>query len=207
MEAIRRQAEGAEKKRKEIFDRIRALPASPAPDPAAQRPAPAVLLRAFPEPAAPLVIMQAMQAQEDDDPDQEAPPQPMIMVPRKVFDQLVFGSAGNDASRLAWLDTRLKTRIELADRESRLTDSQKEKLRLAGRGDIKRFLDRVAKECGEPGGSDMVGMSREEYVKFRNELQALRDTYHAGPFYGDSLFSKALRTIRADGSSTSHQTR
>ena len=57
---------------------------------------------------------------------------------------------GTDAARFR-LETILAARVDKIARQCGLTEVQKKKLLLAGRGDIKRFFDRVGVE-GESQG-------------------------------------------------------
>src|SRR5690348_1383421 len=90
-------------------------------------------------------------AQDDGEEDEEAPnPAPAVRMHAFVmndqqFDQWVFGnmglgSAGSARNRL---DSLLTLNVDDLDRTCGLTPVQKKKLLLAGRGDIKRFFDRV----------------------------------------------------------------
>ena len=60
----------------------------------------------------------------------------------EMFDQWVFQQSRNVAEARRRLDCMLALRIEEVDRAAQLTDAQKQKLRLAGKGDMKRFFAR-----------------------------------------------------------------
>ncbi|HVC93680.1 MAG TPA: hypothetical protein VND64_08320, partial [Pirellulales bacterium] len=60
-----------------------------------------------------------------------------------AFDELVFGKGTDAAAARGQLGALLSRRIEAVDDVCRLTAAQRRKLELAGRGEIKRFLDRV----------------------------------------------------------------
>ena len=61
-----------------------------------------------------------------------------------LFDRQIFGDMeGEEATRLQF-ESALTKRVDELGRDANLTDAQKKKLRAAGHGDIKRFLDRVA---------------------------------------------------------------
>ena len=61
----------------------------------------------------------------------------------ELFDQWAFGGRMTGNTIRNKLDSLLTMQIEEIDRSCTLTEAQKNKLRLAGRGDMKRFLDRV----------------------------------------------------------------
>ncbi len=86
-------------------------------------------------------------------------------------------------------DSELALTIEAVDRVCTLSDSQKDKLELAGRGDFARFEQRVedlrAQYVGKTYSQDQIG---EIYQK----IQPLGEIYQAGLLGDASLFSKVL---------------
>jgi hypothetical protein len=86
-------------------------------------------------------------------------------------------------------DTELTLNVEAVDRICGLSEPQKEKLLLAGRGDYARFERQVddlkTKYVGKTYGQNEVG---EIYQK----IQPLGQVYQAGLLGNDSLFSKVL---------------
>jgi hypothetical protein len=86
-------------------------------------------------------------------------------------------------------DTELTLNVEAVDRVCGLSEPQKKKLRLAGRGDYARFGRQVdelkTKYVGKTYGQNEVG---EIYQK----IQPLGQLYQAGLLGNDSLFSKVL---------------
>ena len=135
-----------------------------------------------------------------DDQDEERPrPRPAArlninnaVLEPESFDQWLFGDEGSDRLRQRHLDDLLRIKIDNAARRHRLSGAQREKLRLAGRGDIKRFFDQVAEQRRA---------FEKERQTFRTGLAALRrldalvPIYHDGPFDDGSLFAKTLRRI------------
>jgi hypothetical protein len=93
------------------------------------------------------------------------------------------------------LEEILLTSIRDAAREHDLNAGQRRKLQLAGRGDIKRFFDRV---------EDRRRGFETERQRFQTGLAALQrlndlsEIYHKGPFGDGSLFAKTLRKIEDD---------
>jgi hypothetical protein len=117
------------------------------------------------------------------------------VVCRENFDRWVFDDMAPDKERWTHLDKLLSVRINDAARTHKLTDRQQAKLRLAGKGDIKRFFDQV-----EDARNDFE-LNR---VGFKNGLAALRrlkplsKVYDLGPFDDGSLFVKTLHKIDND---------
>jgi hypothetical protein len=62
---------------------------------------------------------------------------------KEQFDQLVFGNGGWEPGAHREFELRLAMKVDEFQRTCELTGSQAKKLFTAGRGDIKRFLDRV----------------------------------------------------------------
>ncbi|HEY2251747.1 MAG TPA: hypothetical protein VGH74_11825 [Planctomycetaceae bacterium] len=95
------------------------------------------------------------------------------------------------------LDTALERRVEAVDQICRLTDTQKRKLRLAGRGDIKQFLDRV--EALRP----KADQAQDDLQLCGNACffgaAATRPARRPGLFENGSFFAKTLRTSLTDG--------
>jgi hypothetical protein len=102
-------------------------------------------------------------------------------------------SANLAEERLARL---LDQRIEVVDRICRLSAVQREKLHLAGRGDIKRLLDRAAAVATRLENHGTV-RDAEEFVRWAralyDEAEALRLDLETGSFSTKSLFAKALK--------------
>jgi hypothetical protein len=111
----------------------------------------------------------------------------------------IFGSAMTDADRREYLGLLLAARIDRANGQRVMTAAEQRALQLAGRGDIKRFFDRVMEVCERDRGTDGVQIEFREYQAFMNELGELQATFHSGPFDAGSLYSKALYTIRTGG--------
>jgi hypothetical protein len=109
------------------------------------------------------------------------------------FDQWVFGNLGGANAGMVRnkLDTRLELQVDDIERSCGLTPVQKKKLLVAGRGDIKRFFDRLEEV-------------RRKFDKLRNQQNALGMVWQdvqplqagvSGGLFGDgSIFAKALRT-------------
>ena len=114
----------------------------------------------------------------------------------EALDQWVFQQDRNVAGARQRLDSQLALRIEELDRACQLTDAQKEKLQLSGKGDMRRFFDRY----------DMV---KKKFQRVKNDQQKMREIWQdisplqisleAGLFHEDSLLGKSLvHTLTAE---------
>lgn len=108
----------------------------------------------------------------------------------ETIEPLVFGGDEEVADGRRLLDASLERRIAAVDKNCRLTDAQKHKLRIAGRGDIKRFFDRAEAlrqtHDGEPPVPKLGSLS-------------LSDTIRPGLFDQGSFFSKTLKISLTEG--------
>jgi hypothetical protein len=108
------------------------------------------------------------------------------------FDQWVFGNMGlgNAGAARNRLDSLLTLNVDDLERTCGLTPAQKKKLLLAGRGDIKRFFDRVEeiRKRFTKGQND-----QNQFAQLWQEVQPLRNAYHAGFFDEESIYAKALK--------------
>lgn len=104
------------------------------------------------------------------------------------MDQWVFGRLGGSAGARNKLDASLLVRIDDLDRVCGITAAQKHKLRLAGRGDIKRFFDKVEalKRKFQQGQND-------PNMNIWQEIQPLQTELNAGLFGDDSIYAKTIR--------------
>jgi hypothetical protein len=135
-----------------------------------------------------------------DDAPADEPPKPKqgVIVFSGSFDELVYGSGSNVVDARAGLDTCLEQKVEKIDRISELTDTQRQKIQLAGRGDIKRLFDRAERlreMCDR--GAEIADLN--QFQKWTEELQsetnALRRAFHEGPFDAGSLMAKCMKTV------------
>jgi hypothetical protein len=121
-------------------------------------------------------------------------------VAAQTFDALVFGNRGETPSGVqSWLDSQLRYKIDSVNRVTRLTSSQRQKLDLAGRGDIKHFIDLVEEERRqfEPVGDDELGP---EVVKeLARTARRLKAKLNSELFNEGSLFDRVLsRSLTGD---------
>jgi hypothetical protein len=93
------------------------------------------------------------------------------------------------------LTEELRHEIEAIHSTCTLTDGQKDKLRLAGQGDIARIMRRleiIQQKCKE------ASIDNEQYKALENELHVLRTSPTSNPFGEKSLFRKAMRMTLTD---------
>jgi hypothetical protein len=114
----------------------------------------------------------------------------------QLFDQLVFRADGGAAGAHRRLDAQLTSWIQDLDRACTLTDAQKQKLRLAGRGDICRFF--ASYEGVKQKGESLDPEDQNVRVILR-DANSLRATFDRGLFHEDSLLYKSLpNTLTAE---------
>ena len=142
---------------------------------------------------------QTAEAGEEDDQLPALPVMPvritMTALQRENFDRFLFDREPTERARQEHLKGVLDAKIARAASEHKLTDSQRAKLGLAGRGDIKRFFDLVQKR------RDDFEIERKEFrtgIAALRRLDGLSTTFREGPFGSDSLFEKTLHKINAD---------
>jgi hypothetical protein len=139
------------------------------------------------------------QNDEGDDPPPVRPVMPLdinsAVVERENFDRWLFVDGRSEEERRKYLEQILRSKVEVAAVLHDLTAAQRAKLRLAGRGDIKRFFDEVEDR------RDAFEVERRSFKTGYPALQRLVELsqlYQEGPFEDGSLFAKTLRRIDAD---------
>jgi hypothetical protein len=118
-----------------------------------------------------------------------------VAIGRENFDAWLFPPGYTERERWKHLDEILQDRVEAEVRRHKLSRTQRAKLQLAGRGDIKRFFDRVEDR------RRAFEFERKRYRTGVDALQRLNDLSHlydVGPFGDDSLFAKILVRINQD---------
>ncbi len=136
----------------------------------------------------------------DEEPDQAvAPPVRGLdlrisVIERENFDRVVFGGTER-APRSEHLERVLLARLAREALVYQLGGEQREKLRLAGLGDIKRLFGRVEETRAE---FDAARGRFNEAIRVLRRALPLSDEYQVGPFGKESLFAKTLRTIEEE---------
>jgi hypothetical protein len=135
----------------------------------------------------------------DDAPVDEPPrPKQRVIVFSGSFDELVYGSGSNAVDARTRLDACLEQKVEKIDRISGLTDTQRQKLQLAGRGDLKRLFDRAERlraMCDRGAEIADVNQFQKWTEELKSETNALRHSLAAGPFDAGSLMAKCMKTV------------
>jgi hypothetical protein len=111
----------------------------------------------------------------------------------ECFDLCIYGDITAE-QRMIWLLAALSTKV-MAARERGLSAAEEEKLILAGRGDIKRFFDRV--EAQRPGFEE----ARRNLIEGRAYLRSIQPIsieFRLGLHDFNSLFAKTLRKIEME---------
>lgn len=130
---------------------------------------------------------------DDDDDDEEelvGVAMPAFRVADENFDQWLFAEFGNAAGGRSRLDSLLNIRVEAALQACQLTEEQRQKLQLAGRGDIKLFFDRVEELRRK---FQKLKTDQNRIQEIFQALQPLQATLRIGPFDESSIFAKAMK--------------
>jgi hypothetical protein len=113
--------------------------------------------------------------------------------------QLLFGKGRDEAAARVEFAARVRRTIDDVDRICKLTDAQKQKLELAGRGDsvrlfkqVEELKPRVQKEYDE--NAVKKGDVDADITKLIRDTQPLRRMLDSESFDEDSLFARALNT-------------
>ena len=130
-------------------------------------------------------------AQDLDEQEEPAIVQDQFELDESIFQQWVFGNGPRLASIPQHLDSLLMLSIVEVERSCSLSDAQKRKLLLAGHGDIKRFVDRVAEARKV---FDRLRRDQGKINEIRQETQPLAAILGVGLFGDGSFFAKTLGT-------------
>src|SRR5438128_7468487 len=98
------------------------------------------------------------------------------------FDQWVFQQDRNAFEARRRLDSQLALQVEDIDRACKLTDAQKKKLQLAGRGDVKRFFDRYETVRQK---FQLLKQDEQKVQEIWQDINPLQVTLQAGLFHDD----------------------
>ena len=107
-----------------------------------------------------------------------------------IFEQWIYGNnAARGLSGREHLDSLLMLNLNQVEQSCKLSEAQKKKLLLAGRGDIKHFLDRVAEARKV---FDRFRLDQNKVGEIVQETQPLAATLNAGLFGQGSFFAKTV---------------
>ncbi len=108
-------------------------------------------------------------------------------------DSCIFQQDRAAGSARQRLDSHLTIYLDELDRACKLTDAQKKKLQLAGRGDIKHFFDRyeTVKRNFKPFNQNQPDF-QDVWQKLWQEVSPLQQSLQNGLFEEESLFLKSI---------------
>lgn len=141
-----------------------------------------------------LAATSAARAQEADGEEVEGPAQqarPVFTLNEPQFYQWALGAQDASAAR-SRLESYLALKVESVDRACGLTEAQKQKLTLAGKGDMKRLWDRLEEKKRKYVN---VPHDQEKMNDIVQDLQPLRALVSAEPFADGSFFAKTLHVM------------
>ncbi len=132
--------------------------------------------------------------EEEEEPVQEVmlPGQQVLVVSDDQFDQWIFGSSRTARAGRSRLESLLVLQVEDVATMCALSPSQKQKLLLAGRGDIKRFLDQVEEK------RKLLVHIKNDQNKFNESYQQilpLQAALRSGLFNEGSLYWKTVHRV------------
>jgi hypothetical protein len=105
------------------------------------------------------------------------------------IERWVFQTYGNASASRRELASQLTMQIVDIHRACSLSDAQKKKLQMAGRGDIKRFFDRYQQLVRK---SQVIEQNEQNLREMQHEINHLRISLQAGLFDEHSLLVKSL---------------
>jgi hypothetical protein len=132
---------------------------------------------------------------EEDEPAALAEPVAQFEIPENQFDSWVFQNFPDAQSARKKLDEKLDLLAEDIERACQLSESQSQKLRLAGRGDILRFFDQVEVVRQK---FLLVRKDQNKFNQIWQDISPLQVRFQAGLHDSDSLFVKTLRNMLDD---------
>jgi hypothetical protein len=145
---------------------------------------------ALPGAAQPRAVKQVLADDNAEDAADEVVGQPVFMFADENFDQWLYQDMQNAAGARGRLDAQLTMRLDDVVASCGLNDAQREKLHLAGRGDIKRIFDRIEQLRRQ---FQTVKTDQNRIGEIMQAMQPIQVTLRTGTFGDTSLFAKALR--------------
>ena len=136
-------------------------------------------------------------AQDDDD----DPPAEVVLgrgqvqnfeMPENQFDQWVFQNFPTAVAARTKLDQMLSLQMDDVDRACQLTEAQKKKLQLAGRGDMMQFFEQVEVVRKK---FLLVRKDQQKFNEIWQDISPLQMKFQAGLFSEDSFYHKTLRNM------------
>lgn len=138
----------------------------------------------------------ALAQNDDDDPPAEAQPGQVqfqnFEIQEDQFDSWIFQNFPTAAAARKKLDQMLSLQMDDVDRACQLTESQKKKLLLAGRGDMVLFYEKVEVVRKK---FLLVRKDQQKFNEIWVDISPLQVKFQAGLFGDDSLYHKTLRNM------------
>lgn len=135
----------------------------------------------------------AMAQDEDDEPAavQQLQVQNFEM-PENQFDSWVFQNLPSVAAARKKLDQMLTLQLDDVDRACQLTEPQRKKLQLAGRGDMLQFFEQIEVVRKK---FLLVRKDQQKFNEIWQDISPLQMKFQAGLFGQDSFYHKTLRNM------------
>jgi hypothetical protein len=130
------------------------------------------------------------------------PNRAVFMLTDDQFDQWVFGGPRNSRAGRNKLDSLLALQVDEVSRMCTLSEAQKKKLLLAGRGDIKRFFDQVEEKRKKFA---QVKQDRNKIGEIYQELVPLQVALKSGLFGDGSIYAKTIRRVLSEEDDARYQ--
>ena len=111
------------------------------------------------------------------------------------FDDWAFGGEDGEKRFRGQLDSLLGGELQALERTFRLTATQRRRLRLAGRGDIKHLLDHVDDSRAE---FERACQDVRQLPELQTRLLLIDVRISKGLFQADSILAKTLRKMRVE---------
>jgi hypothetical protein len=150
-----------------------------------------------------LVVVSTASAQDIDIFEEAVEVENVFELHEMNFDRWIFGNVGNSGTARDRLESLLMLSVGEVDRSCRLTEVQKKRLILAGRGDIKHFLDRLADARKV---FDELRHDQNNINVIHLETIPLANSLRTGLFGNDSIFAKSIfSTLETDQAESYHK--
>ena len=130
------------------------------------------------------------------------PNQGVFMLTDDQFDQWVFGGPRNSRAGRNKLDTLLTLQVDDVARMCTLSETQKKKLLLAGRGDIKRFFEKVEEKRKK---FEKIKQDQNKIGEIYQELVPLQVMLNSGLFGDGSIYAKTVRRVLSEEEDARYQ--
>ena len=125
------------------------------------------------------------------EPDAPVVVQETFEINQATFDQWIYGNRLRNGTALDYLESVLAVKFAEVDRACTLAEPQKQRLMLAGHGDIKRFHDRVAEVHAD---FERYKRDQARMNELFQQTIPLATALNAGLFGDGSIFAKAIGT-------------